>query len=296
MKKRLHDIFNKLENNPPTLLHGFDNILQRIELLPPQDWSNIEVCFIISTGRTGTKFLGNFFGKFENVLSVHEPDPTFRNLSIKFAKGRCSFNSAKEVIEVNRRAMCRKVKRNDCKVYIESNPRMFSLIKPLIEVFSKPKIVHIVRDGRDFVRSGMSRYYGRFYSDDDPYPRLKACDFPDDDYYEGWEELSDFEKISWYWKKRDQMIYKDIEGYSNSITVRFEDIFYKTKEYDGLKEICKFLGLDENKSISIFKSMQENNINASKDYGIPHWTKWDKKRKEMFDRIAGDHMKKYYDY
>lgn len=153
-----------------------------------------------------------------------------------------------------------------------------------------------MRDGRDFVRSGMSRPYGAFYSKGDTKARLKAKDFPDDEYCNKWNDLSIFEKTCWYWKKRDAIIYRNIKDYSNGLTVRFEDIFRKSDDYKGVKNIIDFLKLDDDVGIPIFKSMQENRINKTKEYSIPHWKEWDEARKEKFDQIAGEHMKNYYDY
>jgi len=296
MIKEIADCIYRCKENPSNWRYEFDKFLQEYELLPPQDWSTINFCFITSTGRTGTKFLAKFLDNLDEIYSIHEPDPNFRKLSINYAKGKYSFNRAKNEIEINRRALCRKVKREESRMYVESNPRLFSLIKPLKEVFIEPYIIHIVRDGRDFVRSAMSRPYGAFYSKGDTKPRLKANDFPDDDYYDKWNDLSVFEKICWYWKKRDEIIYLDMKDYSNGLTIRFEDIFKRINDYQSVKEICDFLELEDEKAISIFKSMQENKINKTKQYSIPHWKEWDEGRKLKFNQIAGEHMKKYYDY
>jgi len=296
MVKKIQKFLYEIKKNPKNWHYIVDKLLQDYGLLSHQDWSNIETCFITSTGRTGTKFLANFFNEFDNIHSVHEPTPVFRDLSIEFAKGLCSSKKAKEEIKDKRRALCRQVKRNGNQIYIESNPRLFSLIKPLKEAFNEPKIIHIVRDGRDFVRSGMSRYYGGFYSKGDINPRLNAIDFPEDDYYDNWDDFSLFEKNCWYWKKRDEIIYQDIKDYSKGITIKFEDIFNRPEDYKGICEISQFLGLDNDDAISTFKYMQRNKINKTKKYSIPHWKEWDDIKKEKFDQIAGDHMKIYYNY
>jgi len=290
------DLIQEILENPTNWHYEIDKMLQYYELLLPQDWSKIETCFITSTGRTGTKFLAEFFNEFDDFLSIHEPQPNFRKLSREYAEGKCGLDKAIHEIEIKRSALCRRVKRERSKKYLESNPRLFSLLKPIKKVFEEPKIIHIVRDGRDFVRSGMSRPYGAFYSNKDIHPRLKAVDFTDDDFYHQWDDMSLFEKICWYWMKRDEFIYQEIKDYSNGITVRFEDIFKRPDDYIGLKEICDFLKLNDENAIPIFQNMQKNKINKTKVYAIPHWKDWSEEKKLKFDQIAGKHMQKYYDY
>ncbi|MFB6357344.1 MAG: hypothetical protein ABEJ65_12625, partial [bacterium] len=76
-------------------------------------------------------------------------------------------------------------------IYLEANNRFFSLISELREIFGDLKIVHIIRDGRDYVRSGLSRPGNwHWYDDNDPWAnrglRLKATMFPDDPYHDEW--------------------------------------------------------------------------------------------------------------
>lgn len=299
MIKELANYIYRFKKNPSCWLsnwhYEFDRVLQNCELLPSQDWSSIDSCFIISTGRTGTKFLAKLFDQFDEIFSVHEPEPEFLRLGIKYAKEKYNFVKIKKEIDMNRRAWCKKVKREGCKTYIESNNRLFSLMNPLINIFDSPKIIHIVRDGRDYVRSGMSRHYGGYYSERDINPRLQANYFPDDPYYDEWKKMSQFEKICWLWQKKDGFILNDVENYDNAITVKFEDIFIKDG-YPGILKMAKFLGFGKKKLKSEFVEMQSNKINKSKEYKIPKWEEWNQNMLKKFDEIAGEHMKNYYNY
>jgi len=299
MIKEIADYVYRIKDNPAywwsNWHYEFEKLLQNHEFLPSEDWSPIDTCFIISTGRTGTKFLAKLFDQYDDIFSIHEPDPDFLELGIGYAKGKYSFKTSKREINMNRRALCKKVKREKCSTYIESNNRLFSLIDVLIEEFANPKILHIVRDGREYVRSGMSRSYGGYYSKEDPFPRIKANYFPEDPYYEKWEDMSQFEKICWLWQKKDGYILNDVENYDNTITVKFEDVF-KQKGSPGLRKIANFLDFDENELKSKFADMESNRINKTKEYKIPKWEEWNKNMIKSFDEIAGEHMKNYYNY
>ncbi len=266
-----------------------DKQLSKYGLLPPQDWNNIQKVFIVSTGRTGTLFMSEFFKLFPEVFSCHEPSPEFCNLGFSYAQGIKSSHEAVQEIEKGRRLLCREVKRRSAKIYIESNNAIFSLLQPLREVFSDAKIVHIVRDGRDFVRSGMSRTW--YAEDDRTAIRLRADMFPNDPYYNKWQLMSRFEKNAWLWQKKDGFIYQDVKELDNVISVRFEDIF-NNDDRSGLFKISNFIGFSEEKTRSCLEKMGDykpHNTRTSK-HKIPKYPHWDEAMKSSFNEIASEHM------
>ncbi|MGD1951571.1 MAG: sulfotransferase [Leptolyngbyaceae cyanobacterium] len=282
-----------LQDRIDSSLKKIDKKLLQYNLLPQQDWNSIEQVFIISTGRTGTQFFARFFNQFpDDVKSLHEPSPDFLSLAINYARGRVDFETAAKEIERNRRVFCCEFKRKRVRLYIESNNRFFSLMHPLRKAFPDSKIIYIVRDGRDYVRSGMSR---RWYTENDKLPRMQATMFPDDPYASQWEHMSRFEKITWRWQKKDGFINNDFQGLENAIKVKFEDIFYDP-DRKGLFEITRFIGLDDETAQHFLAEMGDKKVNTNARRVIPKWTDWDNEMKHDFDAIAGNHMKLHYDY
>ncbi|MFW6265994.1 MAG: sulfotransferase domain-containing protein [Halanaerobiales bacterium] len=275
-----------------SLPYEFDRLRMHLRLIGPKNWDSINKCFIISTGRTGTKFLAKFFNCFDNTISLHEPNPDFLKLAIDFVRSKVNREEAADKIDLFRRPLAGEVRRRRAKVYIESNNRLFSLIGPLSDVFKNFKTIHIVRDGRDYVRSGMSR---EWYTPGDDEPRLKASFFPDDPYYQNWSGLSRFEKICWRWQKKDGFIYQALKDRKNAITIKFEDIF-KDVDHTGLYKMVDFLGLSQSRTEKLIDNMIDKKINTNKSYQIPKWPNWGESKRRKFHKIAGNHMKKYYDY
>lgn len=273
-------------------LRRIDSKLLQYNLLPPQDWSPIQKVFIVSTGRTGTLFFAQLFNLLPDIQSLHEPSPDFLNLAINYAQSLVSFEAAAQEIERKRRPFCRDLKRQNINFYIESNNRFFSLTHPLQRVFPDSKIIYIVRDGRDYVRSGMSRSW---YTEDDKSPRLRADMFPDDPYANQWNQMSRFQKIAWRWQKKDGFINRDFDKLENSIKVKFEDIFYDP-ERQGLFEITRFIGIPDDLVKYPLEQIGDKKVHANSKQIIPKWTHWDDQMKRDFDAIAGDHMKLHYDY
>lgn len=272
--------------------YELDRLRMHLRLLGTEDWSNINKYFIISTGRTGTKFLAKFFNQIDNVLATHEPNPDFLNLAINYARNKIDKRTVTNKLELYRRPLARKVNREGKDIYVESNNRLFSLIEPLSTVYNNFKIIHIIRDGRDYVRSGMSRDW---YTQNDCEPRLKANMFKDDPYFDLWDKMSRFEKICWRWQKKDNFIYEDLKNIDNYIRVKFEDIF-NNEEHSGLFRIADYIGVSREETKKIIEKMISKKINKNNSYELSKWPQWSKDKKENFKEIAGNHMNNYYNF
>ncbi len=266
-----------------------------------QRWFELPVKLIVSTGRTGTQFLAEFFNKFlPRSAGLHEPEPDLLSVAIGVATRGKKLENALSEIRVARKMMMQKILKGGGNCLVEANNRYFSLLPLAREIYSNLRIVHIIRDGRDYVRSGMSRpQVGHWYSARDPHAkndlRLKATMFPEDPYYECWSELNAFQKITWRWVKKDSFIRKDVRDKEDSLTLHFESIFNREENYPGLRQMIDFLDLPRkiDPTDSQVREFLTRPSNETKEYNIPHWTNWSEKRKKQFDEIAAEQMKKY---
>ena len=258
--------------------------------LAQQNWTSIPQVFIVSTGRTGTLFFTKYYNLFPGLRSLHEPRPDFKELAIEYAQGRVTVDTAVREIERNRRPHYRELRRRGIRLYIESNNRYFSLLKPLRVAFPHCKIVYIVRDGRDYVRSGLSR---NWYTAGDQEPRLRADMFPGDPWSDQWRHMDRFQKIAWRWCKKDGFIWQDFQELDNALKVTFEDIFLDPGK-KGLYRINRFIGISDEETTRYLKRMGSRKVNTNAEKPIPKWNKWDAEMMRKFDDIAGVHWKVHY--
>lgn len=243
----------------------------------------MKVAFIISTGRTGTKFLAGYLNDDPYSVAVHEPGPTLFRLGNQVARRETGFDEAVAAIMRSKRP---KIKRyQDHKMYVEANNRLYSLVPALRSVFPEAKVVRVVRDGRDVVRSGMSRGW---YGENDPFDRINARWFPGDSWYHKWDDLSRFQKVCWWWQKKDSILLDSMPNDEGAISVRFEDIFDAPSLYVGMRKIFVFLRL----GLNINPSRMHQPVNATPKYTFPRWTHWTVEQLEQFDEIAGGHMRR----
>lgn len=258
-----------------------------------------KVIFIVSTGRTGTHFLSHFFNKnFSDVNAYHEPKPDLFLLDINYLRNKVSEKRAWSMFKGYRKKLLSQAA-NDGKIYIESNSKVSFLLPLLKRQFSDYKVIHIVRDGRDVVRSKYSRKTsGKYvkdvylFSDKDPKDRLNAGDFKDDPFRSRWAKLDRFSRICWHWMKKDSLIRREIENDRRCITVKFEDIFVK-KDLNVWKNMIDFAGLT-GKMVNedILSYINNKRSNQVKDFELPDYKYWDDHKKTLFKEIAGDYMEK----
>jgi len=261
-------------------------------------WEGVKVIFIVSTGRTGTRFLARFFRLFSLAIdSRHEPDPDFLKLGVNYAKGLVSAEVAAKIIKERRLWICDSMRKNNKNIYIESNNRYFSLIPILWQIFPDAKVIHIVRDGRDVVRSTMNR---DFYTPRDGIYfrkklRLQASDFANDPYYDQWKTMTQFQKACWHWVKKDSFIRQAVKDDHRAMRVKFEDIFNRESSYQGLWEMINFMdiGVDRESFQKQCELSMDKKLNISKKEEFPRWQNWSPEQKKQFMNIAGEYMNLY---
>ncbi len=268
-------------------------------LLNKTDWSDVNVVIVVSTGRTGTKFIAHFFNEYvNNFFSIHEPFPKIDLLAAKYYQQKIDYNRVIRKVRTKRQFMRRKLFVKNLNNYLESNPAFWSLIPVIREVFPNLKIINLVRDGRTWLRSAYSRKFdakGNYRRDQYGLIwKFNADDIPKDPYYGKWHQMSIIEKFAWVWRTKNKTIMNAIKDDPNAITVRFEDLFFEENNYNGIKEIVKFISEDYYLNIELndIASPLKNKVNSTSKFLIPEYAQWSDQQKSSFGKVAGDMMYK----
>lgn len=233
--------------------------------------------FILSIGRSGTKFLANLLNKSDDVIVLHEPyNPDKRIYKEKYIDDNinhydyltCRFL---EISTENKFLL-------DHKVYGEVNSFLRRHCK-LLKNFTNSKVIHLVRDGRDVVRSLISREAMTNYDKNTNFIVPKEGD----PYKKIWYKMTRFERCCWYWKTENEYISNYIKDF-----VRFEDII---KDYTYFKELLDKIGISL--PINVWKKEICNPKNKTNKYLLPSCENWEEWQEKSFIKICGDEMKKY---
>lgn len=172
------------------------------------------------------------------------------------------------------------------------------------EMYPDARLVVLVRDGRDFVRS--------VYTTERPDPtpvgwpdagapltklekyislgRLRPR--PDDRLAGKWTDMNPVEKNAWLWAESYRLIMEGLNNWprKNYLVVSSESFFGDILQcYISIRE---FLGMGHSRMNDRINDLISTKINRRKNscLVLPHWTDWDDDTRNDFDRYAGDMM------
>lgn len=237
--------------------------------------------FIVSTGRTGTSFLTYLINNYvDNAYSETEPKPAFRRRGLRILSREPywhekiyfkSFRAYRDLF-------------HDEKWYIETNHKLFSLVPHLRQWYSEALIIHVIRDGREVVRSWIN--YGRFMKVKSKTLKLLPNLAEDDSIRQRWKNWNPIQRAAWYWSRKATVIDSSNPDYtfrfSNLLNAEGTTIFEFLDKFEGVdyqdREIKQNLKRKKNESTSNF---------------IPEYSLWPDHWKEQFWELAGNAMERF---
>ena len=270
------------------------------------------IFFGTGSGRCGTMTLANLLNEEADTACLHEgkfrnyeesgeqwlPFLTLQNLTAYHYPER-----ALELFSQARQNLPAILHEKKIKTLgdIAYNHAPFTGVIPAI--FPDAKMIVIIRDGRDFVRSA--------YTSDNPDPtpvgwlddrpmskleryislgRLRPR--PDDMPQEEWHQLHPIEKNAWLWAETNRIIFDGLKHWQieNYRVIRFEEFF----EYKKLRE---WLGFEDELPEAKISERLERKINQRAGVIMPPPRQWDELTKGMFFKYAGEMMQqlKYFE-
>jgi len=218
--------------------------------------------FIVSSGRTGTKAIAQHLSRCcPQVWAAHEPAPSWR-LRMGTSRalcGRASRDELKQMLGKLRRGLVSRVQQG---IYVESNPYLSGFIEVIGEVFEGASVVHVVRDPRTYVRSGVN--FGAFRGLKKLASEFWPNWFPKDGH---WSEMDAIERLAWFWSLVNSHLNHGEQIYG----VRYLRIQYEQLFSDGLQRLTDWMGLD--RSAALREEANKERVNASHGQ-LPAFENW----------------------
>nr|WP_067286633.1 sulfotransferase [Marinobacterium profundum] len=112
--------------------------------------------FVISTGRTGTKFFSHLFHELDKVKAYHEPHPTLMAMSNDLYHAELTPYAQSLILKAARYETMVKHMLANIR-YVESNQTLISLVDGILYLFPDAKIIFIVRDPNKFATSAYKK-------------------------------------------------------------------------------------------------------------------------------------------
>ena len=245
------------------------------------------VALILSSGRTGTRFLARYFdANYSDVIARHEPPPRalLRMASYARASGRISTGALRRLL----RGVRRRVAAVDAELYLESNPFLSGFVEVVDDVFGEPVILHVVRDPRDYARSSLN--HGTSRGARGIANRLVPFWFPDLRGLPGIGPRPDWlERTAGLWTIVNRLLAEAGSQCARYHLFRYEDMFDAT--HSGLREMCRVLGLEFRETDLAITAAER--INPGRFDVLPAWTEWPAERCAALQRICSPLMQSY---
>jgi hypothetical protein len=250
--------------------------------------------FVLSCGRSGSKFIHHLLQKSNQAKSYHE---AFPNL-MYFPQYAYYHQEKREVLKMMVWAARMEIildAFNENRIYMEANQCLSFFAPVLNDIFPKSKFIHLVRHPGDFVRSAIRKGW---HTNDSIWEsgRLKMED-PE------WEKMSHIARLSWLWTQTNKYLSSVLSNLppERVLLVKAEDMF---TSINTIKRIYDFCGISvpvSDKDMLAFMKKPINELlihpnepaNMRKTTSFPKYKEWDNELKEELRRFAGSLAHQY---
>ncbi len=233
----------------------------------------MKLTFILSQGRTGTVFLDNVLSRLPGITSKHERQGhllrafyhmRYNGINNRFVNSLALRLIAKPLIK----------KENSGKPHIEINNQIKYYINSVVDKFPDATYIHIVRDPRTHVVSGLN------WTLDKPLNKFLKLYFPywsprPHHYTLGKDTLSKlFEITNINWREANKSYLSIEKSIKNYHLFKFEDFVQDQVGFlQKILEIAGYKYWQDREQIE--KAIKDSPRNASTKKVFPHWHSWD---------------------
>jgi hypothetical protein len=231
--------------------------------------------FVLSTGRSGSKFAAELLALAPELLAVHEPRPTLAYYSGFALRNQDRPEVLDRMIEAARMEMVLDAFIAG-RTYVESNQCLSFFAPSLARVFASAKFVHLVRHPGDFVSSAARKGW---YENDSIWEAGRVR--PDEN--ENWAALGRVDRLAWLWDFTNRFIAGALQGLpaARTMSCRFEDLVAGSGAVQALFAFCGGTVPDAGRA----REIQARPVNAlridsdepptmRKDPGFPAFRDW----------------------
>ncbi len=253
---------------------------------PPKVISGIGKIFFLSCGRAGTRWMAWALRATSfKTLAVHEPPPRVNQLAYDYCHGKVS---DEEVVKglYRRRALNMKVAQWNfrCARYAETNHSLFPFADHLRLAFPGSIILGLVRNGKDFVRSGADKGIYQWRPDEHWLtPKEGTKDFKD------WGHWTELQKLAWLWTTKCSAFADKVD-----CLFRCEDFWDEDTGLEWWNKLEAMMKIRERTGAEFYNFIRRNIANRTPPgrRAFPVYDDWSKQDKEFFQQRAGPLMKK----
>lgn len=258
------------------------------------DYQSRQPVFIVSTGRSGSTMISQVLAVHPSLCAFHEPHPHLRTEAFAKWADPSSYKAIERRIRRKRDDLISQIRLNRL-IYVESSNYTSHLIEELHDIY-QAKFVHLYRDGRNFVRSGLERdWYNQ-----QPLQHLIKTWLRRRYLVDIGKTATDnllnppgnlrtrLEKIAWLWTETNRKILDSFSSLPDSSKFSFK---LEKLCKDKIIDLLNFIGVDfQAELIDEMLEIASARPNKTKKPTIPSYIEWSEQEKNRFNNIAKDMM------
>jgi hypothetical protein len=180
-------------------------------------------------------------------------------------------------------------------IYIDSNNQLYAFIHLHPGFYPGLRVVHLVRDPREYVRSHINwarhrvkSFIANYLT---PFWQPNAWLLKEMS-YKTWWHLSRFERFCWIWDYKNRIIGQFEHRAYPYLRLRFEDFFDGLDPINELNRLLTFIG-QEPTSSQASQHLFDRPINPGKRKTLPPWTQWSRAQCIQLDTHCAQTMTSY---
>lgn len=248
-----------------------------VDDLEVNNWVNqTKFFFVLAIGRSGTASLAGLLNKAIGAAVAHEP------VTLDYRAHQTAFASPQAALEYmdrfRKKEIYLRMRHKKISSYGEVNSLLRRHAQALPQTFPRVVIIHLIRDGRDVVRSMMNR---NTFTQSDRHTR-HIMPLNNDPWKNQWHTMDRFARLCWYWQVENAYLRQNVER-----RVNFEQLISDYHYFD--QNLLQPLGLELEESV--WAAHMNTPQNISKSYLMPKWTEWSIEQQKTFMDICGEEMK-----
>jgi len=252
--------------------------------------------FILGSHRTGSKLLGDFFGQyFQNVRSIHQYGRlrivnVISNIHLSGLIPQFVFNWLLNLLWVSKWPD----ESSGLELYVESNGFNYLAADHARSIRSKVKVIHVVRDPKQFVISTINwtdgRWQSRLANQYIPFWGISGFLTGSMGFME-WHRMNRAERLLWAWQYKNSLIEhlysKTANGY---LRIRMEDLIDRKTREEALRKICELCGLSFSTSILQYFDTKRN-ASEAKSFSVQDFDRC--VSSERYTELCGNLKQRY---
>ena len=250
---------------------------------------------VVSTGRTGTRFIASLLDQFCPGVEAHHTTPWSTLINVLGNMHLARLLSEAALLRVWQSLKGQDFAVSEHSLFVDSNNHLYVFAAYAHQIYPHAKIVHVIRDPRTYVRSHLNWAGERPKSFVANYllPFWQPNGYLLGEFtFAQWLRLDRFERFCWIWDFKNRFLAQLGNAPLPYLLMRFEDLIDESARQQTLETLSEFIGapLADIARPDDLPSVPRNNTSSR---AFPHWRHWTEQRCKQLHQICGEQMRIY---